>query len=320
MSDQPKLLDQVRDAIRVKHYSIHTEDAYVDWIKRYIIFHDKKHPRDMGGPEIKTFISHLAVDKNVAASTQNQALNAILFLYKHVLDIELNLKLDSVRAKKTGALPTVLTKDETKQVIGLIPSSHQLMAQLLYSGGLRLMECVRLRVKDIDFGNKYINIWDGKGMKCRRTMLSERIIPMLQNQLEQVKLMHDNDLANGYGSVYLPFAFGRKDHSAAKEWVWQYVFPSKSISKDPRSGVFRRHHIDPSSLQKAVKKAARLSGIPKRISPHTFRHSFATHLLQNGYDLRTIQELLGHADIKTTQIYTHVLQDTNRLAVRSPWD
>ncbi|OQY26693.1 MAG: integrase [Candidatus Cloacimonetes bacterium 4572_55] len=320
MAKEKKLLDQVRNVIRVKHYSIRTEETYVDWIKRFILFHGKTHPKDMGEAEINAFLTHLAVDKKVAASTQNQALNAILFLYKQVLDIGLDLNLDAVRAKKSGRLPVVLTKDEVTKVIGLMSGIHQMMAQLLYGSGLRLMECVRLRVKDIDFGNKYINIWDGKGMKCRRAILPERVVPLLRNHLEQVKLIHENDLVNGYGSVYLPFAFDRKDSSAAREWTWQYVFPSKSLSRDPRSEAFRRNHVAESGLQKAVKKAARVSGIPKRISPHTFRHSFATHLLQNGYDIRTIQELLGHADVKTTQIYTHVLHDMNRIAVRSPLD
>ncbi len=320
MESRPKkLLDQVRDAIRVKHYSIRTEEAYVNWIKRFIFFHNTRHPREMGVSEIEAFLTYLAVDQHVAASTQNQALAALLFLYREVLRKDLERPVDSVRAKKPKRLPTVLTKEEVFKVIGFLSGTHQLMAKLLYGSGLRLMECVRLRVKDVDFAQHQIIVRDGKGMKDRVTMLPEILVLPLQEHLRHVKLIHAGDLVKGYGSVYLPFALERKYPHANREWIWQYVFPAFKLSRDPRSGVIRRHHIHESGLQKAVRRAAQQAGIPKRVSPHTFRHSFATHLLENGYDIRTVQELLGHKDVKTTMIYTHVL-NRGGLAVRSPLD
>lgn len=314
-----KLLDQVRDSIRLKHYSRRTEDSYVTWIKRYILFHNKRHPLVMGIPEIEAFLTHLAVDQKVAASTQNQAFSALLFLYREVLKKDLEGPIDSIRAKRPKWLPTVLTKDEERRVIGFLSGSHRLMTQLLYGSGLRLMECVRLRVKDLDFAQRQIIVRDGKGMEDRITMLPDSVIIPLQEHLQHVKRLHEEDLARGYGSVYLPFALERKYLNANREWIWQYIFPSDRISKDPRTGIVRRHHVDESNLQRAVREAARLAGLSKRVTCHTFRHSFATHLLQSGYDIRTVQELLGHKDVKTTMIYTHVLQ-RGGLAVRSPLD
>ncbi len=320
MNQRPKkLLDQVREAIQVKHYSIRTEQAYVNWIKRYILFHDKRHPREMGAAEIEAFLTYLAVDRNVAASTQNQALSALLFLYRQVLKQDLVGSIDSVRAKRPKRLPTVLTKEETLRVIGFLSGTHQLMAKLLYGSGLRLMECVRLRVKDVDFAQRQIIVRDGKGMKDRITMLPDVLIQRLREHLQHTKHIHEDDLAKGYGSVYLPFALERKYPNADREWLWQYVFPATRLSTDPRTGITRRHHINESSLQKAVRRAAKRAGIDKRVTCHTFRHSFATHLLEDGYDIRTVQELLGHKDVKTTMIYTHVL-NRGPLAVRSPLD
>lgn len=320
MEQRPKkLLDQVRDAIQLKHYSIRTEESYVDWIRRYILFHNKRHPQEMGVPEIEAFLTHLATQQNVAASTQNQALAAILFLYRHVLKKELPDPIDALRAKKSKRLPTVLTKEETQRIIGALSGTHQLMAKLLYGSGLRLMECLRLRVKDLDFAQHQITVRDGKGAEDRVTMLPTSLTTLLQEHLQRVKRLHEDDLLKGYGAVYLPFALERKYPNANREWLWQYVFPSDRLSTDPRSQILRRHHQDESGLQKAVREAARLAGITKQVGCHTFRHSFATHLLQNGYDIRTIQELLGHKDVKTTMIYTHVL-NRGGLAVRSPLD
>ncbi len=320
MQDRPvRLLDQVRQIIRLKHYSIRTEEAYIGWIKRYILFHDKRHPQEMGSPEIEAFLTHLAVELNVASSTQNQAFSALLFLYREVLKQDLDAPIDAVRAKIPKRIPTVLTREEVHQVLDAISGTHRLMAKLLYGSGLRVMECVRLRVKDVDFARYQITVRDGKGMKDRVTMLPASLVDPLQEHLQHVKQIHQNDLVKGYGSVYLPDALERKYPNANREWIWQYVFPATSLSKDPRTGIMRRHHIDASGLQKAVRKAAKLTGIPKRVTCHTFRHSFATHLLENSYDIRTVQELLGHKDVKTTMIYTHVL-NRGGMAVRSPLD
>lgn len=326
-ADMPKsarLLDQVRQAVRLKHYSIRTEHAYVNWIKRFILFHKTpqgkfRHPQDMGAAEIKAFLTHLAVEKNVAASTQNQALSALLFLYRHVLGREIILTDDIPHAKKPKRLPTVLSKEEVRRVLALMSGVHQLMARLLYGSGLRLMECVRMRVKDIDFDQRLIVVRDGKGEQDRITVLPDTLIPFLRDHLSHVYLLHQRDLAQGYGSVYLPYALAEKYPNASREWCWQWVFPADKLSTDPRSGVTRRHHVDESGLQKAVRQAAQLAGITKPVGPHTFRHSFATHLLESGYDIRTVQELLGHKDVKTTMIYTHVL-NRGGLAVRSPLD
>ncbi len=314
-----KLLDQVRDVIRKKHYSIRTEQAYVDWARRYILFHKKHHPKDMGEKEIAQFISHLATDRKVASSTQNQALNAIVFLYKRVLNIELGDFGHMERAKKPEKLPTVMARTEVNKVISSMSGINQLMSKLLYGCGLRLMECVRLRVKDVDFEQNNILVRDGKGMKDRSTMLPEQLKPLLMEHLEGVKITHKQDLDNRLGETYLPFALERKYPNAAKEWGWQYVFPSEKISKDPRSGKMRRHHVSESALQRAVQKAARKAELTKHVSPHTFRHSFATHLLEGGYDIRTVQELLGHKDVSTTMIYTHVI-NKGGMGVQSPLD
>jgi integron integrase len=313
-----KLLDQVRDAIRLKHYSIRTEQAYVGWIKRYIYFHGMRHPSEMGAPEVEAFLTYLAVKENVAASTQNQALSALLFLYREVLQQDLG-PVDALRAKRPKRLPTVLTKDETLRLIGCLSGTHQLMAKLIYGSGLRLMECLRLRVKDLEFDRRALIVRDGKGVQDRVTVLPDSLIPLLKEHLQRVKALHEQDLAQGYGAVYLPDALARKYPNADREWGWQYVFPASSLSQDPRSGVTRRHHLHESSLQKAIKEAARLAGIVKPVGPHTLRHCFATHLLESHYDIRTVQELLGHKDVKTTMIYTHVLQ-RGGLAVRSPLD
>jgi len=314
-----RLLDQVRDQIRIKHYSIRTEQAYTSWIKRFILFHDKKHPKEMGKQEIEVFLSHLAQNLNVAASTQNQAFNALLFLYNQVLNQPLDDKINAIRAKKPRRLPTVMTNEESMAVINALSGTNQLMAKLLYGSGLRLMECLRLRVKDVDYGMNQIMVRDGKGKIDRITVLPESVKPGLKEHLKRVKTIHENDLSQGYGRVYLPYALSRKYPNADREWGWQYVFPSKSLSKDPRTGNIRRHHIHENSLQKAVKKAVQLTNINKPISSHTFRHSFATHLLESGYDIRTVQELLGHKDVNTTMIYTHVLNKGGK-AVRSPID
>ncbi len=319
MNSRPKkLLDHVHDALRVKHYSIRTEQAYVNWIKRFILFHNKRHPRQMGSAEIEAFLTHLAVDLNVAASTQNQALCALLFLYHHVLDIEIG-PLDAVRAKKPRRLPTILTQDEVRAVIAAMSGVNQLIAKLLYGSGLRLLEALRLRVKDVDFAYHQITVRDGKGEKDRVTILPASLVEPLQEHLSRVGMLHQCDLENGYGAVYLPYALAYKYPNAEREWCWQYVFPARSLSTDPRTGLRRRHHLGESGLQRAVREAARLAGIQKPVTPHTFRHTFATHLLESGYDIRTVQELLGHKDVKTTMIYTHVL-NRGGLAVRSPLD
>ena len=313
------LFDRIRDLIRLKHYSIRTEKSYLSWIMRYILFHNKRDPKEMANPEIEAFLSHLAVDLKVSAATQNQAFNAILFLYKGVLKKELDDSIDAIRAKKPKRLPTVMTKDETMKVIGAIPADHQLMVKLIYGSGLRLMECLRLRVKDIDFENNQILVRDAKGMKDRITVLPDTLKSSLREHLERVKLVHQNDVAKGYGRVYLPYALERKYPDASLEWGWQYVFPAKGVSKDPRTGEVRRHHIHENSLQKAVKTAVRLAGIIKPVNVHTFRHSFATHLLEANYDIRTVQELLGHNDVSTTMIYTHVLNRPG-VSIKSPLD
>lgn len=314
-----KLLDVMRGRIRAKHYSRRTEEAYINWIRRYILFHGKRHPREMGVPEIQDFLTHLAVGKNVAASTQNQAFSAILFLYREVLEIELDGRIDAVRAKTPKRVPTVLTKEEARLVLGQLRGTPLLVASLLYGSGLRAIESVRLRIKDLDFARREITVRAGKGAKDRRTMLPESAIHLLQAHLRTVKQQHQQDLANGYGTVYLPYALAQKYKQAEREWIWQYVFPSSRLSTDPRSGVRQRHHLDESVVRKAVRNAAKTASITKHVTCHTFRHSFATHLLEAGYDIRTVQELLGHEDVSTTMIYTHVLNKGGH-GVRSPLD
>lgn len=314
-----KLLDQVSDTLRIKHYSFRTEKTYVDWIRRYILFHNKRHPKDMGTAEIQSFLAYLAIERNVAASTQNQALSAILFLYRYVLQKAIDVPSDLVQAEKSKTLPVVLTHQEAISIIAAMTYPTQLMAKILYGSGLRLMECLRLRIKDIDFGNHQIIVRDGKGEDDRITILPNSLIPPIQAHLKKVKMIHQRDLLDGFGATSLPYALSRKYPTAASEWMWQYIFPASSLSTDPILKETKRHHTDPTVLQKAIRQSSRQLGITKPVSPHTFRHSFATHLLQSGYDIRTIQELLGHKDVKTTMIYTHVLQ-RGGLAVRSPLD
>jgi integron integrase len=316
---KPRLLDKLRDKLRLKHYSIRTEKAYLDWVKRFILFHEKKHPLDMGAIEIEAFLTHLAVNRNVAASTQNQALAAILFLYQEVLDIRLPWMDEMTRAKKPRKLPTVLTRAETERLLKHLENTPALIAQLLYGTGMRLMEAVRLRIKDIEITSRQIIIRDGKGGKDRMTVLPDSLIPVLQEYLIKRRDLFDKDLKNGQVDVYLPHALSIKYPRASKEWHWQYLFVAARLSVDPRTGIERRHHIDEKLIQRRIKKAAEEANIAKPVSPHVLRHSFATHLLESGYDIRTIQELLGHSDISTTMIYTHVLNRGGR-GVRSPLD
>ncbi len=314
-----KLLDQMRETLQTQHYSYRTENTYVDWAKRFIMFHNKRHPKEMGESEVTAFITYLATERKVAASTQNQALSAVLYLYREVIHQPLE-NLASIRPQKPEHIPTVLTKSEAMRVINAMTGVHQLMAKILYGAGLRLTECMRLRVKDFDFEQHCILIRDGKGEKDRVTMLPESLISPLKEHLVRVQQIHQQDIKNGYGDVYLPYALENKYPNAPSEWAWQYVFPAKNLSVDPRSNITRRHHADESTLQKVVRAAAKLANINgKTVSCHTFRHSFATQLLQNHYDIRTVQELLGHKDVKTTMIYTHVIQ-LSGLAVKSPLD
>ena len=319
MTDRPSLLDRVRHTIRLKHYSIRTEEAYLHFIKRFILFQRKRHPLEMGADEIRQYLSYLANVRQVAASTQNQALAALLFLYREVLQVELPFIDGIERAKRPVRVPVVLTREECQQILFQLSGTYKLMAELLYGAGLRLMEAVRLRVKDIDFGYQQITVRDGKGEKDRRTVLPVLLIEPLQHQLARAKLLHTEDLRRGFGRVYLPYALERKYQNAATEWAWQWVFPANNLSLDPRSGQTRRHHASEDMLQAQVKMAVKRAGIAKRVSCHTFRHSFATHLLEAGYDIRTVQELLGHANVKTTQIYTHVLNRGGH-GVKSPLD
>lgn len=319
MEGSPRLLDRLRDRIRLKHYSIRTEQAYTHWVRRFILYHDKRHPRDMGAPEVEAFLTYLARQGGVASSTQNQALSAILFLYRQVLGVDLPW-LDGVeRAKKPQRLPVVMTRDEVRAVLARLDGRAGLMARLLYGTGLRLMECVRLRVKDVDFAAGQITVREGKGDKDRVTMLPGSLVEPLRHEIARVRIIHDDDIGAGFGEVWLPHALARKYSNAGRELGWQYVFPSLKRSRDPRSGRIRRHHVDEKSLQRAVKNAVRAAGLSKPASCHTFRHSFATHLLEEGYDIRTVQELLGHKDVSTTMIYTHVLNRGGR-GVVSPLD
>ena len=314
-----RLLDQVREVMRLKHYSLRTEQTYIQWIKRFIFFHQKRHPREMGAPEVKAFLTDLAVRHRVAASTQNQGLNALVFLYQKVLDLSLGEIGEYARAKRPQRLPVVLTREEVQRLLAAMKDTYQLMTRLLYGTGMRLMECIRLRVKDVEFERNQIIVREGKGQKDRVTVLPSSIKPALQDHLARIKLRHEQDLKEGYGQVYLPNALAQKYPAADREWCWQWVFPSAKRSVDPRSGKERRHHIQEVGLQRAVKEAVRLSGINKPASCHTLRHSFATHLLESGYDIRTVQELLGHKDVSTTMIYTHVMQQPG-IGVRSPLD
>ena len=318
---QPKLLDEVRQVLRLHHYSIHTERSYVDWIVRFVRFHGMRSREGLFPAEIKieAFLTDLAVNGNVAAATQNQAMNALVFLYKRVLKHALQGSINAVRADKKVNVPVVMTREEVAAVISLMDGTPQVVAKLLYGSGLRIMEAVRLRVKDIDYQMKQLTVRSGKGDKDRFTTFPTTLIPLLQNHLAGVKTLHQQDLVQGYGETYLPHALARKYPNAPKEWGWQYVFPARTLSVDPCSGITRRHHVDPSVINKAIKGSVRRVGLTKQISAHTFRHSFATHLLQRGTDIRTIQQLLGHNDVSTTMIYTHILQQGGQ-GVPSPLD
>jgi len=317
--EPPRLLDRLRDAIRRRHYSYRTEQAYVHWARRFILFHGKRHPRDLGPVEVTAFLTHLARERGVSASTQNQALSAILFLYGGVLDVKLPWMDGIERAKRPVRVPVVLTREEVRALLARLEGTKWLMAGLLYGAGLRLRECLKLRVKDVDFGYRQLTVRDGKGAKDRITMLPSELIEPLRAHLARVKSQHERDLAEGFGEVEMPFAIDRKYPRAAREWGWQYVFPSRKLSADPRSGVIRRHHVYDDVLPRAIGQAAREAGIAKPVGSHTMRHSFATHLLESGYDIRTVQELLGHKDVSTTMIYTHVLNKGGR-GVKSPLD
>jgi integron integrase len=315
----PKLLDQVRTVARVKHFSLSTERAYVGWIRRFILFHHKQHPMEMAETEIRQFISHLAVDAKISASTQTVALSALLFLYRDVLKRDLPYINHIERARRSTKLPVVFTRSEVQAILARLEGTHLLIACLLYGSGLRLMEALRLRVKDIDFERGELTVRQGKGGKDRVTMLPSSLHQNLQDHLRRVRIVHQADLREGFGAVELPFALARKYPQAALQWGWQYVFPSVKISRDPRTGEQRRHHLYSDHLQRAVKRAISLAQISRNGSCHTLRHSFATHLLEDGYDIRTVQELLGHKDVKATMIYTHVL-NRGGSGVRSPLD
>jgi integron integrase len=322
---QPRLLERMRTDLRTRHYSIRTEQAYIDWARRFILFHDKRHPQDMGAAEVAAFLSHLAVDRQVAASTQNQAKAAILYLYKQVLGVDLPWLDEVVQARRPQRLPVVLTPTEVRALLLHVDGTPGLVAQLLYGTGMRLLEALRLRVKDVEFARREVVVREGKGNKDRVTVLPENLLAPLRAQLDKARALHEKDVAAGLGRVYLPHALAVKYPDADRSWAWQWVFPSPVRSIDPRPDartgqpMERRHHVYPESVQRSVREAARRAGIDKPVSPHVLRHSFATHLLQAGYDIRTVQELLGHADVSTTMIYTHVLNKGGR-GVLSPLD
>jgi integron integrase len=320
MAGPPRLFDRVRMAVRTRHYSRRTEEAYLAWTKRYVLFHRKRHPAAMGAEEVNAFLSHLAVEGHVSTSTQAQALSALVFLYRHVLEDPLPWIDDIVRARRSRKLPVVLSREEVRLLLGAMRGVPRLVAAVLYGGGLRLLEALRLRVKDVDFSARLLVVREGKGAKDRRTMLPDSLSRPLQAQVEFVRRVHRKDVAAGRGEVWLPDALERKYANAARELAWQYLFPASRLSVDPASGIERRHHLDESAVQRAVKEAVRGVGIQKNAGCHTLRHSFATHLLEDGSDIRTIQELLGHADVRTTMIYTHVLQRVGGRGIRSPLD
>ncbi|MFA5940478.1 MAG: integron integrase [Sinimarinibacterium sp.] len=316
----PKLLDQVRAAIRTRHYSLRTEQTYLHWIKRFILFHGKRHPREMGAPEVEAFLSDLAVSQNVAANTQNLALSAILFLYREVLDIQLPWLDGVTRAKKPQRLPVVLSRAEAGRLMDQLPvNAPGLVARLLYGTGMRLTEGLRLRVKDVDIARREVIVRDGKGGKDRVTVLPSSLLEPLRSQLAMRRTLYERDYRLGKAQVWLPDALARKYPRAAGEWAWQYIFVSAGFSSDPRSGEVRRHHLSEQQVQRQVRAAAETAGIAKHVSPHVLRHSFATHFLEGVYDIRTVQELLGHSDVSTTMIYTHVLNRGGR-GVVSPLD
>lgn len=318
-ASRPRLLDRLREALRVRHYSLRTEGAYVDWARRYILFHGKRHPEAMGALEVQSFLTHLAVERKVSASTQNQAKAAILFLYRQVLGVELPWLDEVVQARERRRLPVVLTPGEARALLDQLDGTMGLLAALLYGTGMRLMEGLRLRVKDLDFHAHEVTVRGGKGDKDRVTMLPAKLEAPLRAHLEKVRRIHDRDLAEGFGEVFLPDALAAKYPGAGRQWGWQWVFPSAVRSADPRGGAVRRHHLYPESVQRAVREAARRAELAKPVTPHVLRHSFATHLLAAGHDIRTVQELLGHEDVETTMIYTHVLNRGGR-GVASPLD
>jgi len=321
MSQKKKLLDVVRDKIRVKHYSISTEKTYVHWIKSYILFHDKKHPLEMGKDEIEQYLTSLAVQSRVSPTTQNQAFSAILFLYREVLGMDMSdWDIQALRAQERKHIPVVLTKDEVAKVIFNVNGIYQLMTSLMYGCGLRMSELLNLRIKDIDFGFDKIYIWDSKSLRDRTLPLPSKLKTKLLAQVEFVKELHVKDLADGYGTVYMPYAFEKKYPKANTETKWQFLFPMSKVSKDPRSETIRRHHIHAQTFGRNIKQAALKANINKRVTTHIFRHSYATHLLQANIDLRTIQELLGHRSVETTMIYTHVVSQINKTKVLSPLD
>jgi integron integrase len=319
MSHKPRLLDQLRDAIHVRHYSYRTSQQYVGWVRRYILFHSKRHPIDMGGTEVEAFLSHLAVDRHVAAATQSQALAAILFLYKNVLNVDLPWLGSVVRATRPKRLPTVLNRAEVRRVLSHLDGQFLLLASLLYGSGLRVLEALRLRVKDVDIERRLLIVRDGKGRKDRVTVLPDSLVESIRRQLDSVRERHQHACKHGYGGVELPFALERKYPEAHLQLGWQYVFPAARPTHDPRTRAWRRHHVMLRSLQRHVKQAMRSARIEKPASCHTFRHCFATHMLESGADIRTVQQLLGHSSVKTTQIYTHVLS-RGGIAARSPLD
>ncbi|MBN1474250.1 MAG: integron integrase [Syntrophaceae bacterium] len=318
-ANKPKLLDQLSQAMRSRHYSRKTEATYIHWIKRFIFFHNVRHPKDMAEPEINAFLTNLAVKEHVSASTQNQALCAIIFLYKYVLDRKIGDIGEVIRAKKSVRLPVVMTKSEVKAILENLKDDKWIIAYLMYGAGLRLMECLRLRIQDLDFSKNQIIVRSGKGDKDRITMFPESVKKPLIEHLSKVKKIHESDIANGFGRVLLPDALTRKYPNASKKWCWQWVFPQNTLWHNKKTGEHGRHHIHETIIQKLVKDAVVKAGLVKRATCHTFRHSFATHLLEDGYDIRTVQELLGHKDLKTTMIYTHVL-NKGPSAVRSPAD
>jgi len=316
-----KLLDIVRDKIRVKHYSLSTERSYIYWIKYFILFHNKKHPIQMAKPEIEEFLTYLAVDKKVSPTTQNQAFSAVLFLYKEVLGVDMSdQNIQALRAQERKHIPVVLTRDELKLVVENVVDIYHLIVSLMYGCGLRMSEVLNLRVKDIDFGFDKVYIWDSKSLKDRTLPLPQKLKQRLLTQVEIVTALHQKDLKDGFGAVYMPFVYERKFPNASKETKWQFLFPMRDISTDPRTKVKRRHHIHSATLGRNIKQASQKANINKRVTSHTFRHSYATHLLQNGIDLRSIQELLGHKSVETTMIYTHVVAEMNKAKIISPLD
>jgi integron integrase len=316
-AQKPKLLDRLREALRSRHYSRRTEQSYCHWVKRFCYFHNLRHPAEMAEPEINAYLTHLAVKEKVSASTQNQALSALLFLYRHVLGRKVGDLGEVIRARKPRHVPVVMTRDETRAVISHLKGDKWLMASLMYGAGLRLMESSRLRIQDVDFARNEITVRDGKGSKDRVTMLPASVKTPLQKHLQTAKQIHEKDLPDGWGRVHMPYALGRKYPKASSDWRWQWVFPQESRWRNRETGEQGRHHVHESIVQRAVKEAVAKGGLVKHVSCHTFRHSFATHLLQDGYDIRTIQELLGHKDVSTTMIYTHVLNRGGQ-GVRSP--